>query len=304
MDHVASLLSRLATLVPMQLWMVTRTRGNHWIVLQSHDRGYGISSGDVFNWCDSFCSRMVQGHGPSIAAKASEVPAYVAAPIGQQVEIGSYIGVPLLRRDHSLFGTLCAIDPDPKSPALRDELPLVQDFAGAISALLRLAELDERESRASLMHGQAMRRDLLGFYDVLAMRESIPALQSRMTPLGIGARVLCVELSLDRDPAPGSAESWALEITAPILLRDWVEKRDGIAGLWTHHTFLAINFEHNVERVDAEIEQLSRSLANTGVQSRIRWTRVDGHRSLQEALLACMRPRESDLCRTLDSATH
>ena len=49
------------------LWMVTRTEGEDWIVLQSEDHGYGVKPGTVFRWADSFCSEMVKGNGPRIA---------------------------------------------------------------------------------------------------------------------------------------------------------------------------------------------------------------------------------------------
>lgn len=304
MDHVASLLSRLAALVPMQLWMVTRTRGNHWIVLQSHDHGYGISNGEVFQWCDSFCSRMVRGEGPHIAPDADAVDAYVEAPIGRQVTIGSYIGVPLLRRDHSLFGTLCAIDPATKDPALQKQLPVVQDFAGAISGLLRLAEMDEAEARQDLLRQHDLRRDLLGFYDVQTLRETLPTLQSKLAPLGIGARVISVELSERPAVRQRAGNSWTLDISAPILLRDWATRRQAISSQWTHHTYLIINLEHNAERTDEELADLSAALDQIGVASVIRWTRLDEHRTLQDALLACMRPGGSDGCQVLESASH
>ena len=42
-----------------KLWMITRTDGNDWIVLQSEDHGYSVKAGDVFRWQDSFCSQTV-----------------------------------------------------------------------------------------------------------------------------------------------------------------------------------------------------------------------------------------------------
>ena len=79
------------------LWMVTRTEGEDWIVLHVEDHGYGVRPGTVFRWSDSFCSRMVQGLGPRVAPDAAGVPAYAEAPIGRQVRIGAYIGLPLRR---------------------------------------------------------------------------------------------------------------------------------------------------------------------------------------------------------------
>ena len=41
------------------LWMMTRTEGDDWIILQAEDHGYDVKEGSVFNWADSFCSKMV-----------------------------------------------------------------------------------------------------------------------------------------------------------------------------------------------------------------------------------------------------
>src|SRR5690349_4124472 len=98
----------------MGLWMVTRTTGEDWVVLEAADTAYDVGPGALFRWSDSFCSRMVRGEGPTAAPDASAVPAYAEAPIGRQVDIGSYVGVPLTLADGSLFGTLCAIDPQPQ----------------------------------------------------------------------------------------------------------------------------------------------------------------------------------------------
>ena len=98
----------------LDLWMVTRTDNKDWIVLNALDQGYGVQKGSVFHWADSFCSRMTEGLGPRIAPDSDEIPVFREAPIGRQVKIGAYVGIPLTRGDGSLFGTLCAIDPDPQ----------------------------------------------------------------------------------------------------------------------------------------------------------------------------------------------
>jgi diguanylate cyclase (GGDEF)-like protein len=137
-----------------QLWMVTRTESDNWIVLNSLDHGYGVKNGDVFRWTDSFCSRMVDGLGPRIAPKCDRIPAYAEAPIGQVVPIGAYVGVPLMRNNGGLFGTLCAIDPQSMPDEIESELPLVELLARLLSTILEseLKVQDEfrRAERAQL----------------------------------------------------------------------------------------------------------------------------------------------------------
>lgn len=148
------------------LWMVTRTQGDDWIVLQANDQGYDIKTGDVLSWKSSFCARMVQGYGPKIAPVAQHIPAYAAAPIGQQVPIGAYIGVPLVHRDGSLFGTLCAIDPVPQPHAIEAALPTLELLADLLSAILN-ADLRaaEQARRAERLQVEAHEDALSGLYN-------------------------------------------------------------------------------------------------------------------------------------------
>lgn len=128
-----------------KLWMVTRTEGNDWIVLHTADQGYNVTAGTVFQWADSFCSEMVKGNGPCIAPQSETVPAYLNAPIGQQVNIKAYIGFPLNNEDGSLFGTLCAIDPEPKEQSLlehEDTIKLITSMLNTI--LIKSLKLQEQ----------------------------------------------------------------------------------------------------------------------------------------------------------------
>ena len=109
----ANVLDELHARFGFQLWMITRTEADDWIVLHARDEGYNVSAGDVFRWTDSFCSLMVHGLGPCVALRSGDIPAYAGAPIGRQVPIGAYVGVPMTRSEGDLFGTLCAINPEP-----------------------------------------------------------------------------------------------------------------------------------------------------------------------------------------------
>ncbi len=51
-----AVLSYLHRKLGFKLWMVTRTEGEDWIVLDAEDHGYGVEAGTVFRWADSFCS--------------------------------------------------------------------------------------------------------------------------------------------------------------------------------------------------------------------------------------------------------
>lgn len=175
--------------------MITRVDGEDWIVLQSEDNGYGVEPGTTFRWADSFCSHMVKGQTPKIAAQSDLVPEYRSAPIGQQVDIGAYIGQPLLGEDGSLFGTLCAIDPDVQPESIVEEEELVALIGSLLSGILQ-SELKvsawarhlERQQLAARADSQTGLCDLQGWNRALYYEEG------RCSLFGHPAAVLAVRI--------------------------------------------------------------------------------------------------------------
>jgi len=76
------------------------------------------------------------------------------SPIAEQLPIGAYIGIPLQRPDGSLFGTLCALHPEPMPETILAEKPMLELLARLLSAQVGLdllqAELARRNERGSI----------------------------------------------------------------------------------------------------------------------------------------------------------
>lgn len=190
-----AILEYLHQTLGFSLWMVTRTEGDDWIVLRALDAGYGVKDGDVFRWSDSFCSRMVLGEGPQIAPRSDAVPAYAAAPIGVQIPIAAYVGVPLESKDGTLFGTLCAIDPEPQPDSVLTALPTVQLLSRLLGTILDSELKVDRESRrAERALEDALRDPLTGLYNRRAWDRAIGAEEERCKRYGHPACVFSLDL--------------------------------------------------------------------------------------------------------------
>lgn len=178
------------------LWMITRVEGKDWIVLQSEDHGYDVQSGRVFQWADSFCFHMIAGKGPKIAPRSEDIPLYATAPINQQVNIKSYIGQPLIHEDGSLFGTLCAIDPQIKSDAIVQEVELVELFGNLLSNILQ-AELRQNEQirQHERLEAEALRDGLTGLYNRRAWEKLVTTEEERCKRYGHPAAVFFIDLN-------------------------------------------------------------------------------------------------------------
>lgn len=190
-----AVLSFLHQRLGFELWMVTRTEGEDWIVLQAEDHGYNVADGKVFRWADSFCSRMVVGQGPRVAPCSDDVPAYASAPIGQQIKIGAYVSVPLRRADGGLFGTLCAIDPLPQPESIVREQGLLEVLGGLLSALLQTElEFARAARRAERAQAEALMDGLTGLFNRRGWARLLEGEESRCRRHGHPASIIVVDL--------------------------------------------------------------------------------------------------------------
>ncbi|TAF57656.1 MAG: sensor domain-containing diguanylate cyclase [Oscillatoriales cyanobacterium] len=216
------------------LWMMTRTSGEDWIVLQVEDHGYDVSEGTVLRWTDSFCSQMVQGFGPRVAPNAQEIAVYAAAPIGQQMTIGAYIGVPIQTPSGQLFGTLCAIDPEPKTLDLQTELPLLELLAQLLGSVLAADLAAVEQSRLlELMRTDCMTDLLTGLYNRRAWEQAIELEEARARRYGTPYCVFIADLDglKDINDTEGHAEGDRLLQRAAQCLQTAVRKCDLVARL-------------------------------------------------------------------------
>lgn len=175
--------------------MVTRTQGESWIVLQSIDHGYNIRPGTVFRWSDSFCSRMVQGLGPTIAPSSSDIISYAEAPIGQKVPIKAYIGAPLTNPDGSLFGTLCAIDPNEQPQEIKNEEPLILALATLLSTILK-QELELENAHRAVEHykNESTLDPLTNVFNRRGWNQVVDVEEARCKRYGHTAAVITIDL--------------------------------------------------------------------------------------------------------------
>ena len=233
-----AVLSTLSARFGFGLWMITRTEGADWIVLQTDDSQcpseYRIAEGNVFNWVDSYCSRMADGLGPRVTENAQQTRAYHDAAINQAVQIGAYIGVPIHNSDGSLFGTLCAIDPQPQNPSIHQDLPLIETMARLLSSILA-HDLKAIEQERALQKSQkeATTDALTGLKNRRGWDSAIADEETRAKRYGNSVSVLVVDIDglKETNDEHGHAEGDDLIIRAAQALKSSVRDSDIVARL-------------------------------------------------------------------------
>ena len=258
--------------VGLGMWMVTRVSGENWVFLSVEDHAYGVKPLSTFRWKDSFCSHMVIGNGPRVAPCADDVPVYAAAPIGRQVKIGAYIGVPLLNSDGSLFGTLCAIDPQPQPESICTSLPLVEFAAGMLSAVLsaevRAAEMARKAEQA---YNESEIDGRTGLFNRRGWDRLLQVEEARSHRYGHPA---CV-ISIDLHHPPTANELMDgqtgedLIVHASSIVKGAIRISDAAARVGVND-FLVLGVECQQSGADAIVERLGRMLAQAGLDASVR----------------------------------
>jgi len=264
-------LNYLHTRYGFGLWMVTRTKGVDWVVLQAEDHGYGVDDGDVFQWADSFCSRMVKGEGPRIAPRSDDVPAYVEAPIGSQVPIGAYIGIPLNQSDGELFGTLCAVDPSPQPDSLTDELEQIELVSRLLETVLECeSRANDEARRAERAEAQVLTDHLCEVYNRRGWDQLLRTEEKRCQLYAHPASVLAIDLDNLKvvNDTQGHVAGDALLRTAAKVMQDNVRRNDIVARVGGDE-FLILGVECKELGIEVMVNRIESALEAAGVSASI-----------------------------------
>lgn len=268
------------------LWMITRTEGNDWIVLQTEDHGYGVQPGQVFRWTDSFCSHMVKGDAPCIAPRSNDIELYAKAPIGKQVNIQAYIGQPLLKSNGELFGTLCAIDPAPKADSLTEEKDLIEFMAALLTHILQI-ELNQTEQARQIerLQAKAMTDELTQLYNRGGWEHFIALEEERSQRYGNLSAVYVIDLDglKEVNDTQGHAAGDQLIQRAAEALREVARKTDVVARLGGDE-FCILSVEIDPDGAQSLFERIGQALSEVAVDASIGFSLRHPSFGLQQAI--------------------
>ncbi|WP_414431266.1 GAF domain-containing protein [Alcanivorax sp. IL2] len=214
--HLAELQNRFG----MATWMITRLTGEDLILLRVRDGHYGLQRGERLQWQNSYCVRMVEVGEPRITTDVSTDPDDQFASLNHSLDIGAYIGLPLVDSDNRLFGTLCAMDPQAQPADLANALPSLTHEAALISFLLNNAVREAREKRLTTFVEHPDRCDDTGLPGRKGWEDICRQEASNCRDFGLQASLLYLQ-------APEDGNSLTIADSLAALLRE----QDSIAHL-------------------------------------------------------------------------
>lgn len=228
------MLSLLRRRLKFDLWMITRVEQVDWIILYTEGDKYGLHEGDTLRWTDSFCYRMVTQNAPRMAPNCRSVPAYIEAPVGRQLTIGAYIGIPIRYSDGRLFGTLCAIHPEAFPDSIAEELPLLELLTKMLEMVLTVClDTTGRARHLAYQSAEPLRDDLTGLYNRQAWDQLLAGEEKRCQIYGHSACVVSIHLDnveqVYRDLGLAEGERYLVRLAE--IIQTTARKQDIVARL-------------------------------------------------------------------------
>lgn len=285
-EAAQAVLMHLHERLGFQLWVATRAEEDDWIVLSAEDHGYGVKGGDLFRWSDTLCYRMVRGLGPRIAPRAAEIPAYAEAPVASQVPIQAYIGVPISREDGSLFGTLCAVDPEPQPEEIEAELPTIELFGRLLATVLN-TELAAQDGlrRAERAAGPWQTDPVTGFFNRGGWERILAAEEERCRQYGSSAGVISIllpQLARVTEKEGLTARDRLLRSAAGALRR--ALRISDVAARARDDEIVLLSTEARPGRVKELAARVREELGSAGVKASVGWASRDPREDLHQAM--------------------
>ena len=209
------------------------------------------------------------------------------APIAQQLKIKAYIGQPLTKEDGSLFGTLCAIDPEPKSESLKEEQSLIELLGDLLSQLLQteLREIEQTRKNERLQ-AEALRDPLTGLYNRRAWDQFILAEEERCQLYGHPATVFMLDLNDLKfmNDAHGHAAGDELIRQTATVLTESCRNTDIIARIGGDE-FAILTVENDFESSQAHLERIIQCLNTKQISAAIGFALRDPSEGILSACL-------------------
>jgi signal transduction histidine kinase len=157
---VKNLLDVICQTTGMGFAAIARVTEQHWVACSVRDDiSFGLKPGGELEIKTTICNEIRHHRHPVVIDHVSQNELYKNHHTPAMYGFESYISVPIIKRDKTFFGTLCAIDPRPNKLETPEIIAMFHLFADLISFHLEAVE--------KLQSSEDELRTQIGFANVL-----------------------------------------------------------------------------------------------------------------------------------------
>ncbi|EAQ03699.1 sensor histidine kinase [Pseudooceanicola batsensis HTCC2597] len=146
-DLVGTILETVMLATNMRFAAVARVTADRWVACRTVDEvNFNLAEGDEIEIQSTFCQSVRETSQKVMFDDVATDEVYGNHPIAAKFGIVSYASIPIHRSDGSFFGTLCAIDTEPRNVKHPRAVAMLEMFADVIGRSLETEErLEEQE---------------------------------------------------------------------------------------------------------------------------------------------------------------
>jgi len=142
-DAVRHVLAEVCALTGMGFSAVAHVTQDRWIACQVDDRiDFGLDPGAELEVRKTICDEIRQSGKAIIIDDTDADRDWWNHPVPLLYGFHSYVSLPITLEDGSFFGTLCAIDPEPRTGRIADHLGELEALARQVARILQ-ARIDQ-----------------------------------------------------------------------------------------------------------------------------------------------------------------
>ena len=155
-DSVPTILDVVCRTTGMGFAAVARVTEDRWVACSVLDNiSFGLEPGGELKVETTICNEIRASHQAVVIDSVADDEMYCGHHTPAMYGFQSYISMPIVRRDGSFFGTLCAIDPQPAKLKNPEIIGMFRLFAELIASHLDSAEQLDRATAEAEQRAQA-----------------------------------------------------------------------------------------------------------------------------------------------------
>ena len=136
-DHIRAILAEVSRVTHMGFVAVARVTEDRWIACQVADEmEFGLKPGDELPIQTTICSQIRDCGCAIVIDHVDGDPEWRTHPVPALFGFQSYASLPIFLSDGSFYGTLCAIDPNPRALSAPTTVRVLKRHAERISEIL------------------------------------------------------------------------------------------------------------------------------------------------------------------------
>ena len=151
-ERVRAMLKKVCDDTGMGFAAVAHVTAHRWIACQVDDRiDFGLSPGEELKIRETICDEIRESGEAVVIDDVSDDIKWSRHPVPVIYGFKSYCAFPVYLDDGSFFGTLCAIDPEPRRVSDEEIVAMFTDYAAKLGHILseRVEQLTQSQAQPS-----------------------------------------------------------------------------------------------------------------------------------------------------------